>query len=59
MPDVDLARQPFYTSHPELERSGMGFTLMETFMDEVHVTSKVGEGTAVTMKKTIKRQGLQ
>ncbi len=59
MPDVELARQPFYTSHPELERSGMGFTLMETFMDEVHVTSKVGEGTAVTMKKTIKRQGLQ
>ncbi len=56
IPDVELARQPFYTSHPELERSGMGFTLMETFMDEVSVDSRVGEGTTVTMKKTIKRQ---
>ncbi len=59
IPDVELARQPFYTSHPELERSGMGFTLMETFMDEVSVSSHMGEGTTVTMKKTIKRQGLQ
>ena len=59
IPDVELARQPFYTSHPELERSGMGFTLMETFMDEVSVDSRVGEGTTVTMKKTIKRQGMQ
>lgn len=59
IPDVELARQPFYTSHPELERSGMGFTLMETFMDEVNVTSRLGEGTTVTMKKTIQRQGVQ
>ncbi len=56
IPDVDLARQPFYTSHPELERSGMGFTVMETFMEDVMVTSEPGEGTTVTMKKTIREQ---
>ncbi|MDL2217906.1 anti-sigma F factor [Christensenellaceae bacterium OttesenSCG-928-M15] len=54
--DVSLARQPFYTSHPELERSGMGFTLMETFMDEVTVDSTPERGTAVTMKKKIQEQ---
>jgi len=51
--DVELARQPLYTSHPELERSGMGFTVMETFMDEVHVESVPGQGTKVTMIKKI------
>lgn len=56
IPDVTLARQPFYTTHPELERSGMGFTLMETFMDEVTVESAPGRGTAVTMKKRIREQ---
>lgn len=59
IPDVDLARQPFYTSHPELERSGMGFTVMETFMDEVVVESAVGGGTTITMKKTIKDRSAQ
>ncbi len=59
IPDVSLARQPFYTTHPELERSGMGFTLMETFMDEVVVNSRVNGGTDVTMKKTFKRQATQ
>ncbi|KXZ39384.1 stage II sporulation protein AB (anti-sigma F factor) [Alkalithermobacter thermoalcaliphilus JW-YL-7 = DSM 7308] len=52
--DVEMARQPLYTSKPELERSGMGFTVMETFMDEVLVSSKQGEGTKVVMRKTIK-----
>lgn len=51
--DIELARQPFYTSHPELERSGMGFTVMETFMDEVSVQSEIGRGTTITMKKNI------
>ncbi|OQB15234.1 MAG: Anti-sigma F factor [Firmicutes bacterium ADurb.Bin193] len=51
--DVEKARQPLYTSRPELERSGMGFTVMETFMDEVSVTSALGVGTTVTMKKRI------
>lgn len=51
--DVELARQPFYTSKPELERSGMGFTVMETFMDSLQVQSKPGQGTTVTMRKRI------
>lgn len=51
--DVDLARQPLYTSKPELERSGMGFTVMETFMDKVIVESEKGKGTKITMIKKI------
>lgn len=51
--DLELAMQPLYTSRPDLERSGMGFTVMQTFMDEVNVVSHIGEGTRVIMKKTI------
>jgi len=54
IPDIELARQPLYTSKPELERSGMGFTVMETFMDKVEIESHPGEGTIVHMTKTIK-----
>jgi len=49
--DVEQARQPLYTSKPELERSGMGFTIMENFMDEFSVMSAPGQGTTVTMAK--------
>ncbi|HBC95725.1 MAG TPA: anti-sigma F factor [Clostridium sp.] len=49
--DIDLARQPLYTSRPDLERSGMGFTVMETFMDSLKVESKRNKGTRVIMKK--------
>ncbi len=52
--DVEQARQPFFTSHPELERSGMGFTVMETFMDEVSVETGLGRGTSVIMTKTLR-----
>jgi stage II sporulation protein AB (anti-sigma F factor) len=52
--DVELARQPLYTSKPELERSGMGFTVMETFMDTLEVESVPGEGTSVKMIKEFK-----
>ncbi|WDC83663.1 anti-sigma F factor [Caloramator sp. mosi_1] len=52
--NVELARQPLYTSRPELERSGMGFTVMETFMDSVEVHSEPGKGTKVIMTKTFK-----
>ena len=52
--DIALARQPLFTSKPDLERSGMGFTVMETFMDEVNVESEVGKGTKVTMVKHFK-----
>lgn len=51
--DVKMAMEPFYTTKPELERSGMGFAFMETFMDEVQVTSAVGEGTRVVMHKKL------
>lgn len=54
--DIDKAREPLYTTKPELERSGMGFTFMEAFMDEVWVASAVGQGTRVTMKKRIGRE---
>lgn len=51
--DVELAKQPLYTSKPELERSGMGFTIMENFMDEFDVNSEMGGGTSIRMKKRI------
>lgn len=49
--DVEQAREPLYTSRPDLERSGMGFTVMETFMDSLNVESEYGKGTRVIMKK--------
>jgi len=49
--DLEQAKQPLYTTKPELERSGMGFTIMENFMDEFEVTTAVGVGTKITMKK--------
>lgn len=51
--DIQKARQPLWTSKPELERSGMGFTIMENFMDELQINSKPGKGTVITMKKKI------
>ena len=53
--NTELARKPLYTSKSNLERSGMGFTIMESFMDEVNIESVVGLGTKITMKKLIKR----
>ena len=54
--DVEKAMEPFFTTKPELERSGMGFAFMEAFMDELFVESKVNEGTKITMKKYIGKQ---
>ena len=54
--NIEMAKQPLYTSKPNLERSGMGFTIMESFMDELKVESVLGVGTKITMKKTIKEQ---
>ncbi len=51
--DIARARTPMFTTQPEAERSGMGFTVMETFMDELEVQSRVGQGTVVTMKKQL------
>jgi len=52
--DLKQAMEPMYTSRPEMERSGMGFTVMETFMDSMQVHSAPGKGTEVTMTKLIK-----
>ncbi len=53
--DVERAMQPMYTTDKTGERSGMGFSFMEAFMDEVHVESEPGAGTLVVMKKKIGR----
>ncbi len=54
--NIELAKQPLYTSKPNLERSGMGFTIIESFMDEMKIESVVGLGTKVTMKKKIEQE---
>ena len=54
--DVDKAVEPFFTTKPEDERSGMGFTLMKSFMDEFELVSKLGEGTKVRMVKRFVRE---
>lgn len=51
--NVEKAKEPLYTSRPDLERSGMGFTVMESFMDSLEVYSEKGKGTRVVMKKNI------
>ena len=48
--------QPFYTTAPEYERSGMGFSVMESFMDKLKVKSTPGKGTTVTMLRTIRQR---
>ena len=52
--DISRAMQPFFTTQPEKERSGMGFSVMQTFMDQVKVESCLGEGTTVRMKKRLR-----
>lgn len=52
--NIDMAKEPLYTTKPNLERSGMGFTIMESFMDRVEIESIINLGTKVTMYKTIK-----
>lgn len=52
--NVEQAREPLFTSKPQLERSGMGFTVMETFMDEVEVYSELKKGTTIRMVKKFK-----
>ena len=57
MEDIEKAMEPLFTTRKDLERSGMGFVFMEAFMDEIHVESRVGCGTKVTMKKIIGESG--
>ena len=56
--DVNKALEPFYTTKPDDERSGMGFTIIKTFMDEVKVVSKPNFGTVVDMVKTISKSAV-
>ena len=51
--NVEQAMEPLYTSRPELERSGMGFSFMEAFMDSLTVESEPGKGTKITMTKSL------
>lgn len=55
--DVKQAMEPLYTGKPQMERSGMGFSFMEAFMDTLEVSSNPGEGTCVRMKKRIRSAG--
>lgn len=59
IPDVEQAMQPLYTSCPEMERSGMGFTVMEAFMDRLTVRSQPGRGTTVHMEKRLGAAGAE
>ena len=58
IPDVKIARQPLYTTDAENERSGLGFTVMESFCDKVRVRSKQGSGTTVILTKQIAQKDL-
>ena len=51
--NIEKAMEPLYTTKPELERSGMGFSFMEAFMDDLEVVSEVGQGTTVHMLKKL------
>lgn len=53
IPDIEKAREPLFTTDTDGERSGMGFSVMESFMDSLSVVSKVGRGTRVTLKKKL------
>ncbi len=53
--DLDEARQPLFTTKPELERSGMGFTIMENFMDEVKIESAKNQGTSIQVVKYLSK----
>lgn len=56
--DIDEARKPLFTTAPESERSGMGFTVMESFTDKMTVRSKLGKGTSVTLYKRLSEKRL-
>lgn len=55
--DVKKAMEPLFTTAPEEERSGLGFSVMESFMDRLSVRSRVGQGTTVTMRKKLAAHG--
>ena len=56
--DIEQAKEPLFTSKPELERSGMGFTIMENFMDEISIISQPGEGTEIRLRKALQKSAV-
>lgn len=54
--DIERARTPLFTTRPDMERSGMGFTVMETFMDSLDIESKPGQGTRIRMTKQLENR---
>jgi len=54
--DIDLATTPTYTSKPELEHAGLGFTIMESFMDQIEIDSSVDIGTTIKLTKVLKKK---
>lgn len=59
IPNIDQAMEPFYTTEPDNERSGMGFTVMQSFMDKILVNNQSGGGTVVTMQKNFTKENQQ
>ncbi|MBO4823089.1 MAG: anti-sigma F factor [Clostridia bacterium] len=59
IPNIQQAMEPFYTTEPDNERSGMGFTVMQSFMDKILVNNQVGGGTVVTMQKVFTKESKQ
>lgn len=57
IPDIEQAMEPLYTTAPEEERSGLGFSVMQSFMDRLTVKSAPGKGTTVTMRKRLAAHG--
>lgn len=57
IPDIERAMEPMFTTAPEEERSGLGFSVMSSFMDKLSVKSKVGRGTTVVMRKRLGADG--
>ena len=55
--DVEQARQPLFTTAPQEERAGLGFAIMETFMERVRVRSTPGKGTTVLLARTVRGKG--
>jgi stage II sporulation protein AB (anti-sigma F factor) len=53
IPDVSLARKPLYTTLPDEDRCGMGFSIMESFSDKLDIKSQIGKGTRVTLTKKL------
>ena len=59
IPNIDQAMEPFYTTEPDGERSGMGFTVMQSFMDSISVNNQDGGGTVVIMRKNFTKEAEQ